>query len=86
MATVLADVATGYIVNALKVEQLEQLNGQLQQALSSRVLLEQAKGIIAEHHGITVDEAFSGMRECTRDHNFGLRAVAQAVVEDGPRM
>ena len=86
VATVLADVATGYIVNASKVEQLEQLNGQLQQALSSRVLLEQAKGIIAEHHGITVDAAFTVMRKHARDHNTGLRAVAQSVVEDGLRM
>jgi len=86
VATVLADVATGYIVNASKVEQLEQLNGQLQQALSSRVLIEQAKGIIAEHHGITVDEAFSGMRTYARNHNTALRGVAQSVVEGGLRM
>jgi GAF domain-containing protein len=86
VATVLADVATGYIVNASKVEQLEQLNEQLQQALSSRVLIEQAKGIIAEHHGITVDRAFTGMRKYARDHNTGLRAVAQSVVEGGLRM
>jgi GAF domain-containing protein len=86
VATVLADIASGYIVNASKVEQLEQLNGQLQQALSSRVLVEQAKGIIAEHRGITVDEAFTGMRKYARDHNTSLRAVAQSVVESGLRM
>jgi hypothetical protein len=58
-----------------------QLTGQLQRALGSRVLIEQAKGVISEHHGVTVDEAFERMRRYARDHHAGLRAVAQTVIE-----
>ena len=86
VATVLAGVATGYIVNASKVQQLEQLTDQLRRALESRVLIEQAKGVISEHRAVTVDEAFARMRRHARDHNTGLRAVAQSVIDEGLRV
>ncbi len=44
MAAVLADVATSYVVNASKLCQLEQLSEHRQQALESRIIIEQAKG------------------------------------------
>jgi GAF domain-containing protein len=84
-AQALADLATAYLVNASKLQQQEQLAQQLQRALQSRVVIEQAKGIVAESEGITVDEAFQRIRAWARNHNLGLRAVAEEVVEAGLR-
>lgn len=81
-ATVLADMATGYLVNASKLRQQEQLAEQLQTALDTRVVIEQAKGMVAEAEGISVDEAFTRLRRYARDRNLVLRAVAQQVVSD----
>jgi hypothetical protein len=44
VARVMADVATSYVVNASKLRQQQQLSEQLQEALDSRVIIEQAKG------------------------------------------
>lgn len=56
------------------------LSEQLQGALSSRVVIEQAKGAIAQSRGVSVDEAFSLMRAYARSNNRRLGDVAQAVV------
>ena len=80
-AQVLADIATAHVVNAFKLDQQRQLSEQLQRALDSRVLIEQAKGIIANTHGITVDAAFRRIRGYCRDHNATLRSVATAIVD-----
>lgn len=84
-ATALADMATGYLVNASKLRQQEQLAEQLQTALDTRVVIEQAKGMVAAAEGITVDEAFARLRRYARDRNLVLRAVAQQVVSEGLR-
>jgi GAF domain-containing protein len=84
-ATALADMATGYLVNASKLRQQEQLAEQLQTALDTRVVIEQAKGMVAAAEGITVDEAFARIRRYARDRNLLLRAVAQQVVSEGLR-
>lgn len=83
VATVLADVATSYLVNASKLRQQEQLSEQLQQALESRIVIEQAKGIIAQQHGVSVDQAYQLLRGHARSHNASLRAVAEAIVGVG---
>jgi AmiR/NasT family two-component response regulator len=49
------------------------------------VVIEQAKGIIAASEEISVDEAFQRIRAWARNHNQGLRAVAEEVVERGLR-
>lgn len=82
-ATVLADVATSYVINASKMRQQQQLSEQLQQALESRVVIEQAKGITAQQHAVTVDEAFHLMRGHARSNNASIRAVAEAIVAVG---
>lgn len=84
-ATALADMATGYLVNASKLRQQEQLAEQLQSALDSRVVIEQAKGMVAAAEGITVDEAFERIRRYARDRNLVLRVVAGQVVSEGLR-
>ena len=82
-AKVLADIATGYIVRAGELAEARRLSEQLQQALESRVVIEQAKGMVARDHQVTVDQAFDMMRLHSRANNVPLRAVASAVVELG---
>ena len=83
VAGVLADVATSYLVNASKMHQLEELSAQLQKALNSRCVIEQAKGITAQQNGVTIDQAYQRMRSHARNNNASLRKVAEAVVKVG---
>ena len=83
VAGVLAAVATSYVVNASKLRQQEQLSEQLQEALESRVVIEQAKGITAQQQGVTVDQAYQLMRSHARNNNASLRKVAEAIVTVG---
>ncbi|HSP36635.1 MAG TPA: GAF and ANTAR domain-containing protein [Frankiaceae bacterium] len=86
VASVLASMATGYIVNASKLQQQEQLTVQLQTALDSRVVIEQAKGMTARDRGVSVDDAFEHIRGHARQHNAPLRRVAEAIVTMGLRV
>jgi GAF domain-containing protein len=83
VARVLADVATSYVVNASKLRQQEQLSEQLQEALESRVVIEQAKGITAYKNAVTIDQAYQRMRRHARNNNASLRLVAEAIVSVG---
>jgi AmiR/NasT family two-component response regulator len=67
--------------DASKLRQQEQLSVQLQEALKSRVVIEQAKGIIA--HAVTIDQAYQLIRAHARNNNASLRTVAEAIVEVG---
>ncbi|MGY1709840.1 PAS domain S-box protein [Geodermatophilus sp. SYSU D00758] len=64
-------------------ERLAELNEQLETALTSRVVIEQAKGMLAERRGTSVEEAFQVLRKHARDHNASLQDVATAVVTLG---
>ena len=64
-------------------QRLAELNEQLETALTSRVVIEQAKGMLAERRGISVEEAFQALRKHARDHNASLQEVATAVVTLG---
>lgn len=79
-AWVLADIATAYIVRSGQLEEAQRLSAQLQHALDSRVVIEQAKGMIALDRRISVDEAFRLLRDHARRHNRALREVAEEVV------
>jgi GAF domain-containing protein len=81
VAVVLADVATGYVLNAAKLHDQEQLSEQLQQ--ESRVVIEQAKGITAQRKSVTVDHAYQLMRGHARNNHASLRTVAEAIVGVG---
>ena len=85
-ARVFADIATAYVLSASDLEQEQRTVAQLKLALDSRVVIEQAKGIIANANGISIDAAFSRLRKYARDHHSSLREVAQAVVSLGLRV
>lgn len=85
VAQVMADMATGYLMNAARLREHETLSEQLQRALDSRVLIEQAKGVVAEARSVSVDEAFQRIRAWSRNHNAAIRDVAAQVVHEGLR-
>ena len=75
-----ADVATIGILHRRTVDRSTVLTEQLQHALSSRVVIEQAKGVIAERHHVAMGVAFDALRRFARDHNLTLTDVATGVV------
>jgi GAF domain-containing protein len=79
-AQLVADMATGYIVNHRTLSETRTLAEQLQRALESRTLIEQAKGILSERHGSDVGDAFQRLRSHARGDNERLHEVARAVV------
>jgi hypothetical protein len=78
----LADVAAIGLLQERTISHSEALTEQLQGALNSRIVIEQAKGAIAQAHGLTVDMAFTVMRDYARRTNQRLSEVACAVVTD----
>ncbi|MDW3213669.1 MAG: GAF and ANTAR domain-containing protein [Ilumatobacteraceae bacterium] len=82
-ASVLADVATAYLVHAGELAKARELTEQLQYALDSRIVIEQAKGMLSRDHSISVDAAFRVLRKYARSNNLGLRDVAHGVVDSG---
>jgi len=78
----LADVATIGLLQERAIRRAEVLTEQLQGALNSRVVIEQAKGALARIHDIGVDEAFEKLRSYARNHNRKLSDVAHAVITE----
>ncbi len=76
----LADVATIAIIQQQSLTAAETLTEQLQGALNSRVVVEQAKGLVSRSRDIGVDEAFDVMRTHSRNHGLRLSDVALALV------
>lgn len=77
----LADVATIGILQERAIHRGEVLNEQLQTALNNRVIIEQAKGVLAQLGSLSMDQAFNRLRGYARDHNLRLSTVARQVVE-----
>jgi len=77
----MADIATIGLLQERVGRQKDVLAEQLQMALNSRVLIEQAKGVLAERSRITPAEAFVVMRSYARRQNRTLTSVAAAVVD-----
>jgi GAF domain-containing protein len=77
----LADVATIAILQERSIARAEALTEQLQGALNSRIVIEQAKGALARIEGISVDQAFEVMRRRARSQRQRLVEVAAAVLE-----
>lgn len=85
VAQLLADLTAGYVVSFSGYQQATTVVDQLQHALDSRVLIEQAKGVLAGERNISVDEAFRLLRQHARNNNARLHDVAYAVVNRGLR-
>jgi transcriptional regulator with GAF, ATPase, and Fis domain len=77
-----ADVATIGILSERAAREKDLLSQQLQIALNTRVIIEQAKGILAERRGLSMDQAFVRMRGWARSNNRKLAEVALAVIDN----
>jgi GAF domain-containing protein len=77
----LADVATISLLQERSMRRRDTLNEQLQTALNSRVVIEQAKGKLAERLGIDVNQAFTVLRDQARNRNQRLSDLARAFVD-----
>lgn len=80
-AQALADVATLSILQHRNHTDAELLPRQLQGALNIRVVIEQAKGVLAERSKVGLEEAFTLLRRYAREHQLRLNQVAQDVAE-----
>jgi GAF domain-containing protein len=79
-AQALADIATIAILQHRAVREAQVLNEQLQQALNSRIVIEQAKGMVAERRGVDMEGAFGIVREHARRHNLRLADLAADII------
>jgi GAF domain-containing protein len=79
-AQALADVATIAILQHRATLEAQVVNQQLQNALNSRIVIEQAKGIVAQRESLNMERAFSALRNHARNHNLRLVDVAEAVI------
>lgn len=82
----LADVATIGLMQERAIRRSEALTEQLQGALNSRIIIEQAKGALAQIKDISVDDAFRHIRTYARNHNRRLTDVARLIVTDLPNL
>lgn len=78
----LADVATIGLLQERAIRRGALLAEQLEGALTSRVIIEQAKGAIAQVHGVTVDVAFEALRSYARRNHRNLTDLARACLSD----
>ena len=85
-ATTLADLVAGVLVAARRSAAGAVLATQLQHALEHRLVVEQAKGMLAERHGTTPEVAYAGLRGHARAHQTKVAAVARDVVDGRLRL
>jgi AmiR/NasT family two-component response regulator len=72
---------TGPRARPRDAREAQTLNEQLTNALNTRIVIEQAKGMVAERAATNMDEAFSALRQYARDNNLRLLDVAQSVID-----
>jgi GAF domain-containing protein len=80
----LADTATIGLLHERNLRRAEVVGEQLQAALNSRVVIEQAKGKLAERLGLDMETAFNTLRRYARDHNLRLSDLALTFVDGDP--
>jgi GAF domain-containing protein len=81
IAQAMAEIAAVALIQERALREHTLLIEQLQTALNSRVIIEQAKGMLAEYLTVTADEAFLVLRTYARSHNRKLAEVASEIVE-----
>ena len=81
VAQALADIATIGILQERALHDGQVVTSQLQGALASRIVIEQAKGIVAQGAQVSVDDAFKLLRAYARDHNCLLSRTAKEVID-----
>jgi GAF domain-containing protein len=79
-AQALADVATITVLQYRSSLEAQRINEQLDHALNSRIVIEQAKGMVAEREGIDMEHAFARLRTHARSHNLRLVDLARDVI------
>ncbi|WP_194815002.1 GAF and ANTAR domain-containing protein [Nocardia sp. XZ_19_385] len=80
VAQALADVACIGVLQHRILNRAETLNSQLRSALNSRIIIEQAKGVLAERGHLDMDQAFKRLRDHARSNNIRLVDLSNAVV------
>lgn len=80
VARVMADMAAIGIINHWSIRQGEVMTEQLQSALNTRVVIEQAKGVVAERQGVSMGEAFEYLRQKARSSRRPIAEVATETV------
>src|SRR5690606_20966238 len=81
VAQALADVATIGILQERVIREGQIVEEQLHRALDSRIIIEQAKGVLASGLSTSMDEAFALLRKYARDRNLTIRSVSGRVVD-----
>lgn len=76
----MADVATIGLLQQRAIHDRDVVTRQLENALNSRILIEQAKGVLAERLQVSMEDAFTTMRTGARNRNLRLVALAEAIV------
>jgi GAF domain-containing protein len=79
-AAIFANIATGYLVHASASRQHQRTAEQLQEALTTRIIIEQAKGVLATRLKVSTDEAFQLLRKYAREHGARIHEIARDVV------
>lgn len=79
VAQALTDVATIGILQERVISETSIISEQLQYALDSRILIEQAKGVLSQTESVSMDDAFVALRRYARSNNLTLRFVAEGV-------
>lgn len=80
IAKALADIATIGILQQRSIHRTSLLAENLQRALNTRIVVEQAKGILAERGGLPMQETFTVLRSYARSHNLKLSDLAHSIV------
>jgi GAF domain-containing protein len=80
VAQAMADIATIGILQERAIHDSRAFSAQLEAALGSRIVIEQAKGIVAEGNRVGVDEAFQQIRSFSRNHNRLLSETARQII------
>ena len=73
-------VPSGQLTLSETLTRLRDLNERLRGALESRIVIEQAKGVLAERYSLSLDEAFALLRDAARSSRTRLRSLAETVV------